>query len=143
MTKAIRWTPEQLAAWERRKGIQQPKPPEQERRAKYGNSKVEANGETFDSRKEARRWQELLAMEVSGQITALQRQVSFELAPAVHLEGESRKKPALRYIADAVYTQDGKTVVEDTKSEATRKTAAYRIKKHLCATVLGIHIKET
>jgi Fe2+ transport system protein B len=143
MTKAVRWSPEQLAAYERRKGVQQPKPVQQDRRAKYRNTRTEIDGVTFDSRKEARRWQELLAMESAGQISELRRQVSFELAPAVQLEGEKRKKPALRYIADAVYTQDGKLTVEDTKSEATRKTAAYRIKKHLLATVHGIHIKET
>jgi hypothetical protein len=142
MTKAIRWDAAQLAAYERRKGVQQAKPVQQERRAKYRNTRTEIDGVTFDSGKEARRWQVLQQMQAQGLIADLRRQVAFELAPAVHLEGEKRKKPALRYIADAVYTQDGKLTVEDTKSAATRKTAAYRIKKHLCATVLGIHIKE-
>lgn len=141
MTKAIRWTPEQLAAYERRKGIQQPKPPEQERRAKYGNTKAEIDGEKFDSEKEAARWHQLKLQEAAGHIKDLRRQVAFELAPAVVLDG--RKKPAIRYWADFTYIDNGLFVVEDVKSEITRKNPVYRIKRHLMATVHGIHIKET
>lgn len=39
------------------------------------------------------------------------------------------------------YTEDGKKVVEDTKSEAT-KTPLYRLKKRLLAERYGIKIKE-
>jgi hypothetical protein len=112
------------------------------KRAKYASKKVEQDGEKFDSQKELRRWNELQMMQAEGQISDLRRQVAFELAPAVHLLGEARMKPALRYWADAVYQQNGVQVVEDTKSAPTRKKEAYRIKKHLLATVHGIHIKE-
>jgi uncharacterized protein YcgI (DUF1989 family) len=110
--------------------------------SKYRNTKVEQDGIVHDSGKEARRWDTLQIMQAAGKITDLRRQVSFVLAPAVHLAGEAKKKPALRYFADFTYLQDGQLVVEDTKSRPTRKLAAYRIKKHLMATVHGIHIKE-
>lgn len=133
MTKTIRWDTATLAAYERRKT---------ERRSKYGNTRVEQNGQKFDSGKEARRWLVLKQMESQGLISDLRRQVAFELAPAVRLEGEKRKKPALRYIADAVYTQDGKVIVEDVKSAITRANPLYRAKKHLLKTVHGLDIKE-
>lgn len=139
MSKAPRWSPEALAAYDRRKATQTPREPE--RRAKYRNTKVEVDGQKFDSKKEAARWQKLQLLEAAGHIQDLRRQVAFELAPAVVLDG--RKKPALRYFADLVYMEDGLLVVEDVKSEITRKNPVHRIKKHLMATVHKIFIKET
>jgi hypothetical protein len=111
-------------------------------RSKYGARKVELAGHKFDSQKEAHRWIVLEQLAADGKIAELRRQVSFVLAPAVRLAGEKRAKPALRYVADATYLQGGHLVVEDVKSAPTRKTAIYRAKKHLMATVHGIHIKE-
>jgi hypothetical protein len=110
--------------------------------SKYRNRKVEQDGMTFDSAKEARRWRILVEWQKAGIITDLRRQVPFELAPAVRLAGEKRMKPALRYWADAVYVENGQTIVEDTKSPPTRKTPIYRAKRHLLKTVLGLEIKE-
>jgi hypothetical protein len=142
----MRWTAGMLAEFqeglERRRQAAALRPPEQERRGKYKNRRVTVDGLKFDSEKEAGRWFDLVALEKAGQIAELKRQVPFELAPAVHLAGEKRKKPALRYLADATYVIAGQLVVEDTKSDVTRKLGEYRIKKHLMATVHGIHIKE-
>lgn len=153
MTKAIRWTPGQLSDYERR--IEQDKNQRTRRQlenvakappppapSKYRSRKVKQDGITFDSRKEARRWAELQMMQAEGQISELRRQVAFVLAPSVKLEGEKRTKPALRYVSDFVYRQDGVQVVEDCKSAPTRKLPAYRIKKHLLKTVHGLEIKE-
>jgi hypothetical protein len=109
---------------------------------KFAARKVTHGGITHDSMKEAGRWRQLQQLERAGQIQDLKRQVPFVLAPAVRLDGEPRKKPALRYFADFTYIQAGCQVVEDTKSAPTRKLPAYRIKKHLMATVHGLHIKE-
>lgn len=111
-----------------------------QKRSKYNAKRVTVDGITFDSKKEAVRWQELRMMERAGAITDLQRQVAFELQPATVMDG--RKKPALRYVADAVYQQDGRQIVEDVKSPVTRKKETYRIKRHLMLTVLGIEIRE-
>lgn len=146
MSNAIRWTEEELAKFQNRRARSMleavaaaPTPPAP---SKYRNEKVEVNGITHDSGKEAKRWDFLQQLERAGAITDLRRQTSFELAPAVRLAGESKKKPALRYFADFTYLHAGRMVVEDTKSTPTRKLAAYRIKKHLMKTVLNLDITE-
>ena len=110
------------------------------KRPKYGNKKTVVDGITFDSAKEARRWQELKLLEKAGEIFNLERQVPFELAPSVVLGG--RRKPALRYVLDFKYWDRrlGKFVFEDTKGV---KTSVFRIKQHLMASVHSIYITLT
>jgi hypothetical protein len=162
VTKGIRWTPEMLAEFQARTQQRQksPLPPSlRERKAdmltplatlqedepkprKYRNNKVTVDGIEFDSRKEVRRWAVLKLMLAAGEIADLQRQVVFELAPAVRLLGDSKMKPAIRFIADFTYQCDGHLVVEDTKSIATKNLPVYRIKKHLLKTVHGLDVHE-
>lgn len=124
---------------------------------KYGNRKIEYNGETFDSTKEYRRYTELLLLERAGAIQELQRQVPFELIPAFYEEiytgeyyqrgpqkGEPKRKrvcveKAVTYYADFVYYEGGVKVVEDTKGF---KTPEYILKRKLMLHVYGIRIKE-
>lgn len=113
-------------------------PPPAPRRSKYGNTRVTVGGETFDSQREMERYHHLRILQRAGRISELKRQVVFELAPAVVVQG--RKRPPLRYVADFVYREagaDGLTV-EDVKGAITPE---YRIKRHLMA-VKGIQIKE-
>lgn len=107
------------------------------RNQKYGNSKVEDAGRTFDSKAEHKRWQYLAMLEKAGEIKDLRCQVVFELAPAVVIGG--RKRPPLRYIADFVWEEGGETVVADVKGAVPE---AYRIKRHLMKSVHGIDILE-
>ena len=109
---------------------------------KYRNQKVVIDGIAFDSKREAGRYQELKALASRNLIEDLRHQVPFELAPGVKFSDESRKKPALRYVADFAYRLDGRLVVEDVKSAITAKAAAYRIKRHLMLSVHGIEVKE-
>lgn len=97
-------------------------------KVKYSNRKVVLNGTTFDSRKEARRFRELQLLEHRGLIQDLQTQYGFVLAESVKFSNEPRRKPAVKYVADFVYKQNGVTVVEDVKSEMTRKLPVYRLK---------------
>lgn len=144
------WTKDEIAAmaaskaapFEFNKIVRAPEPAVPKKPAKYRNTKVEVDGIVHDSGKEARRWAVLQQQVAAGEITDLKRQQSFVLAPAVRLAGEPRKKPALRYFSDFTYLRDAVLIVEDTKSRPTRKLAAYRIKKHLMATVHNIQIKE-
>ena len=118
--------------------------------AKYHSKKVTRNGITYDSVKEYKRHCELLLLERAGAITGLQRQVEFELIPAqrepdrVGVRGGKIKgktiEHAVRYIADYVYYENGKQVVEDVKGV---KTKDYVIKRKLMLWVHGIKIKET
>ena len=104
---------------------------------KYRNKKVTVNGEKYDSKREYSRYQQLKMMERAGKIAGLERQVKFELAPAVTIKG--RKRPPLRYFADFVYTENGQTIVEDAKGTPTKE---YIIKRHLMKAVHGIDIQE-
>lgn len=113
---------------------------------KYRNRKVELDGEVFDSEKEFDRWRHLKTLEAVGAIGCLTRQTVFELVPAVVLDG--RKKPAIRYIADFTYfnkdTGGNRVfVVEDCKSEITRKLSVYRMKKHMLKAFLSLDILES
>lgn len=110
-----------------------------QRGQKYNNKKVRLeDGAVFDSRAEYRHWLYLQKLEAAGEIDHLRRQVTYELAPAVVLDG--RKKPALRYVADFVYRDSRqRTVVADVKGVST---PVWRIKRHLMAAVHGIDVVE-
>lgn len=99
---------------------------------KYRNRKTVVDGITFDSKKEANRWGELRLLEQAGQISELRRQVPFELVVGC--------MKIAKYIADAVYVENGQTVVEDCKGYRTRE---YRLKKKLMLACHGIEIRET
>lgn len=105
-----------------------PKVPAAKKPAKYRNEKCESGGVKFDSKREMKRWHELVQMQVRGEISELELQVPFVLAEPVVIAG--RKRPALRYVADFVYEMGGETVIEDVKG---RVTEGYRIKRHLMA----------
>lgn len=105
--------------------------------SKYKNKKTIINGIEFDSKKEAKRYQELLIMQTNGKITDLKLQVPYILVPAFNL-GKKRYRD-MRYIADFVYKQDGVEVVEDCKGY---RTEIYKIKKKLMAYIYQIEIKE-
>ncbi|WP_332604753.1 DUF1064 domain-containing protein [Acinetobacter sp. ESBL14] len=127
----------------RREILKQCEQPKASKRNKFNAQKVELDGKTFDSKKEYRRYIELKAMQQRGEITRLEHHTKFELAPKTKLEGEKRAKPAVRYFADfTYYNDDGKYIVEDVKSAATRKLVSYRTKKHLMKTVHDIDISE-
>lgn len=123
-------------------------------RTKYGNKKYTLDGITFDSRKEARRYVELKAMQQAGIIQDLRLQVKFVLIPSqreesteVYKSGKNKGKPKLgkiiekecSYKADFVYLENGVLVVEDAKG---MRTEVYNIKRKLMLYVHGIRIKE-
>ena len=106
--------------------------------AKYHNRKITRDGESFDSVKEYHRWCELKLLERAGVITDLKRQVKFELIPSQKIDGKVVERP-VTYVADFVYEQNGKVVVEDTKGF---KTKDYIIKRKLMMYIHGIQIEE-
>jgi hypothetical protein len=111
--------------------------PKSRKHQKYRNKVLETDEGRFDSEAEYRHWCHLKIRQRVKEITNLQRQVVFELAPSVVIQG--RKRPPLRYVADMTYIEDGKTVVADVKGAVTD---AYRIKRHLMASVHGVEIRE-
>ena len=119
---------------------------------KYRNTKLNIDGEIFDSIKELKRYQELRLMESAGEIKDLKRQVKYILIPTqrepdtVGKRGGIKKGRLLEkecaYWADFEYKdKNGNTVVEDVKSDITR-TTEYRIKRKLMLYRYGIKIQE-
>ncbi|UXC34799.1 DUF1064 domain-containing protein [Cupriavidus gilardii] len=107
-------------------------------KSKYRNTRVSLNGMKFDSRREMERYFHLRQMERAGLISGLRRQVVYELAPGVVIQG--RKRPALRYVADFVYRDgEGREITEDVKGVVTD---VYRVKRHLMKSIHGVDIKE-
>lgn len=118
---------------------------------KYSNKKVEVDGIVFDSKREAKRYQELLLLEKVGAILNLQRQVKYVLIPTqrepdtVGSRGGIHKGKVIEqecaYYADFVYFDREKQemVVEDTKG---MRTTDYIIKRKLMLFRHGIRIRE-
>lgn len=123
--------------------------------SKYKNTKIQQDGETFDSKKEYYMWLKLKRLEEMGEIRDLQRQAPFVLIPTQYetytettKTGKIKEKQRVvekecKYIADFVYidNQTNEKIVCDTKSEIT-KTPVYKIKKKLMLYIHHIKITE-
>ena len=100
---------------------------------KYGNRKVTVDGVTFDSRKEHRRWCEL----VPAQYETYER---YSQKTGKRLQdGKRCVEKAVYYVADFVYWEGDQEIVEDTKGV---RTEAYIIKRKLMLERHGIKIRE-
>ena len=108
---------------------------------KYGAKRITLSGKKHDSLAESRRFSELSRQQRLGFITDLKRQVPFELIPAQRDEDGKLLERAVTYKADFTYYKDGKLVVEDVKSVAT-KTDSYIIKRKLMLYVHKIKLVE-
>lgn len=85
---------------------------------KYRNKKMVLNGKVYDSKKEMMRAIQLRQMEKTGLISDLQEQVRFTLQePFVNNYGKKIRE--ICYIADFVYNENGKQIVEDCKGIRT------------------------
>lgn len=124
-----------------------------EKGKKYNNKTFEADGYKWDSKKEYQRWLVLKDAEAQGLITGLQRQVKFELIPAVreeyveHLKTKDRIKTrtlqlAICYTCDFAYYKDGEYIVSDVKASPKMLPKEYVLKKKMLFALKGILIKE-
>ena len=126
---------------------------------KYHNRKIEINGIRFDSRKEAKRYVQLMHAMRVGAIRDLRLQVDFTIQEA-YTDCQGKRIRAIRYRADFAYNLTGllpfgisaedrdvwsryimagtETVIEDVKGV---KTQAYKLKEKLMAQK-GISIRE-
>lgn len=104
---------------------------------KFNAVKTTVGGKEFDSKKESQRYTTLMTMYKAGEISIPETQVRYPIT----INGVR----VCTYVADFVYTAKGSRtiIVEDTKSEYTRKLPVYRLKKKLMQAVFGIVIKET
>jgi len=81
---------------------------------KYGNKKVKSGGETFDSKAERDRYNELLLLQRAGKISNLERQKKFVIIP----EQPGERKAV--YTADFVYRVGDRKVAEEVKGVITK-----------------------
>ena len=113
-------------------------------------TKTTVNGIVFDSKKEAKRYYELLKLQEAGEITDLHRQVKFLLIPKqvepdkIGVKGGIKKGRVIErevaYIADFTYRDaNGELIVEDTKGV---RTPDYIIKRKLMLERHGIKVRE-
>lgn len=103
--------------------------------SKYRNVKTKINGYTFDSKKEAKRYQELLLLIKAGEITNLTVHPKFVLQEGFIYRG--RKIQPITYTADFTYHINDPdadypnafiTVVEDVKGGAATQTQLFKVK---------------
>ena len=117
---------------------------------KYHNEHDSRGNLHFDSKKEARRFDELVVLLRAGKIRNLKLQAQYTLQESYITETGERVR-AIRYVADFAYERPtmpdcaGEVhwvpVVEDVKSKATR-TAKYEMKKKLLRERFGLSITE-
>ena len=93
---------------------------------KYRNKKVQVDMYVFDSIAESRRYKELAILLKANKIKNLQLQPRFLLQESFRKNGKTHRK--IEYIADFMYEENGKTIVEDVKG---KKTEVYKLKKKL------------
>lgn len=102
-----------------------------------GTKRTQLGDVKFDSQLEATWWTRLCLMQRAGQITDLKRQVKIPLVgrdgPVLTPTGRH-----MHYVADFVWTEDGREVVADAKGH---KTETYLLKKAILA-AQGITIRE-
>lgn len=98
---------------------------------KYNAIKVKIDGYLFDSKKEARRYQELKLLEKSRAIQDLELQPEF----SIEINGQH----ICKYRADFRYKAEDKTVIEDAKGF---KTVVYKLKKRMVEALYNIKIVE-
>lgn len=94
--------------------------------SKYKNKKVQIDMYVFDSIAESRRYKELALLEKAGEIENLQLQPKFLLQESFKKNGKTYRK--IEYIADFMYEEKGKVIIEDVKGMETKE---FKIKRKL------------
>jgi len=131
---STRWSEQDLAGVRHRLYGQSTRPSR-----KYRNEPQTEDGHQFASRLEVRRYFELKTMAAAKLISELKVHPEFALH-SPDPNGIPRRVCA--YIADFSYVRDGKLVVEDAKSQPTRQTAIYQLKRRMVQCEWGIEVIE-
>jgi hypothetical protein len=105
------------------------------KRSKYGAEPTVVDGIRFDSKKEARRYQELKQLEKQGEISHLERQPKFKFyigdRPVLI---RSERYPNGRHAGvkfDFAYFDGKHRIIEDVKGGQSTRTEAYTLRKAL------------
>lgn len=110
---------------------------------KYRNTPTtDANGVRHASKKQATRYRDLGLLMKSGELGMLAREVRFRLPGGVeyHADHVTATPRGIAELSKLIAAGD--LVIEDVKSEATRKNPVYRLKRKQMMECLGLPIKE-
>lgn len=108
-------------------------------RQKFGNQIVEEGGRRFGSKWELKRFNELRQQGDAGLITELAHHVEFPL----HVRTPAGAAVRVGcYEADMTYRREGRLVIEDTKSAATRRHPLFRWKAAHFEAEYGVQVLE-
>ena len=94
--------------------------------SKYQNKKTQIDMYVFDSIAESKRYKELALLERAGQIEGLKLQPKFLLQEGFKKNGKTYRK--IEYIADFMYIENGKIIIEDVKG---METEVFKLKRKL------------
>lgn len=94
--------------------------------SKYFNKKTQVGMYVFDSIAESKRYKELVLLEQAGQIKGLELQPKFLLQEGFKKNGKTYRK--IEYIADFMYIENGKVIIEDVKG---METDVFKLKRKL------------
>ena len=110
------------------------------KRRKFGNQPVVVDGRRFDSKAEARRYEDLRRLHAAGEV------LWFCLQPVFRLPGGIEYRPDFIVCRRARAEEDALgpvvVVVEDVKGGQATKTKEYRLKKRLMKDRYGIEVVE-
>ena len=94
--------------------------------SKYRNKKTQIGMYVFDSIAESKRYKELSLLEKAGQIKGLKLQPKFLLQEGFKKNGKTYRK--IEYIADFMYIENGKVIIEDVKG---METDVFKLKRKM------------
>jgi hypothetical protein len=94
--------------------------------SKYRNKKAQIGMYVFDSIAESKRYKELALLEKAGQIKGLELQPKFLLQEGFKKNGKTYRK--IEYIADFMYIENGKVIIEDVKG---METDVFKLKRKM------------
>lgn len=117
---------------------------------KYNNKIVFYKGIEFSSILERDRYMFLESMQKAGKITGLVRQVRFEILPRQlkYLEVPTKKgtklksyvdEMAVHYTCDFAYHYNGKYVIEEVKSDGSKRARDYSLRRKLVKKMIRDH----
>lgn len=109
---------------------------------KIQHVKIKVGDVEFDSIAEHDRYIELLLMQKAGVISDLECHPSYEVIPKQETpEGRQNFRNVI-YTPDFRYKRDGKEIVEEVKSEFTRKEKDYVLRRKMLYFTKGIYVEE-
>lgn len=123
-------------------------------KSKYNSHKIRTPYGIFDSQTELDRFFNLMQMQRDGKIRELKRQVEFEVLPrlmrTVTIQLKTKTKTVQRveernvkYTPDFTYYEGDVWVIEEVKSDATKKAKDYPLRKKLMKLLIAKHNQES